>query len=70
MYNCKMTISNFESILNKLNLNILKSKFFYTRPSHEIRYNVKTKEIKHNPILFLKEFYVLGTVYLINKRTL
>tara|TARA_Y100001968_G_C19443310_1_gene763805 strand:- start:3500 stop:4282 length:783 start_codon:yes stop_codon:yes gene_type:complete len=70
MYNSKMTISNFESMLNKLDLNIINSKFFYIRPSHEIRYKVNTREIKHNPIFLLKEFYVLGTVYLVNKRTL
>ena len=67
MHECKMTISNFENILQQLDLNISNSKFFFCRPSHEIRYNFKTNELKHNPIKYLKEFYVLGTVYLINK---
>ena len=60
-----MTIANFESIINKLELDIIKSKFFFTRPSHEIRYGIKTKEVKHSPIDILKEFYILGTAYLL-----
>ena len=67
MYDCKMTISNFENIINTLNLQISNTKFFISRPSHEIRYKVKTREINHIPIKLLKEFYILGTVYFINK---
>ena len=65
MYDCKMTIKNFEKIIKKLNLNIIKTKFFYSRPSHEIRYNFKTRIVNHQPIPILKEFYILGTTYLI-----
>ena len=70
MYNSKMTISNFESMINELKLNIAQSKFFYCRPSHEIRYQIKTKEVKHSPIFWLKEYYILGTAYFINKSIL
>ena len=65
MYDCKMTIAKFESTINKLNLNIIKSRFFYSRPSHEIRYGIKTRRLDHNPMEILKEFYILGTVYLL-----
>ncbi len=65
MYDCKMTIKSFEKILTNLNLNVKKSKFFYSRPSHEIRYNFKTRIVNHRPIPILKELYVLGTTYLI-----
>ena len=65
MYDCKMTIKNFETIIKKLNLNITQTKFFYSRPSHEIRYDFKTRIVNHQPIPILKELYVLGTTYLI-----
>lgn len=60
-----MTISYFKKILNRTGLKIYKQRYFSVRPSHQIRYGVKTLRSPFGSIPFLREFLVLGTCYIL-----
>ena len=63
---CRMTISNFEKLIKQSNFVIEQNKFYFTRPSHEIRYGWKTRISPFGSIPLLREILVLGTVYLLS----
>ena len=66
LYDSKKTISMFYKLVNRNSYRIIDEKFFHVRPSHEIRYGIKTiksRLIYHIPIL--RELLITGTVFLI-----
>ena len=68
LYDSKKTISMFYKLINSNDYSILNEKFFHIRPSHEIRYGLKTIESRllwHIPII--RELLITGTVFLIKK---
>tara|TARA_Y100000994_G_scaffold107370_1_gene88476 strand:+ start:6343 stop:7128 length:786 start_codon:yes stop_codon:yes gene_type:complete len=69
LYDSKKTISMFYKLINNHRYRIIDEKFFHIRPSHQIRYGLKTIESKliwHIPII--RELLITGTVFLINNR--
>ena len=62
-----MTISGFKKLINQANMSISMQHFFTVRPSHEIRYNVKSFQSPFGSIPLIREFLVLGTCYLLKK---
>ena len=62
-----MTISRFKSLLKQSGLSISKQRFFTVRPSHEIRYNIKSFRSPFGSIPIMREFLILGTCYLLKK---
>ena len=62
-----MTISKFKNLLNQSDLSIFKQRFFTVRPSHEIRYNIKSFRSTFGPIPVIREFLILGTCYLLKE---
>ena len=68
LYESKKTISSFYKLINRKSYSILKKKFFHIRPSHEIRYGLKTMEshIAYR-IPVIKELLITGTIFLIRK---
>ena len=68
LYDSKKSIYAFYKLINKKKYQIVKKKFFYIRPSHEIRYHLKTLESKIiSNIPIIREFLITGTVFLISK---
>ncbi len=68
LYESKKTISSFYKIADRNNYKITHEKFFFVRPSHEIRYGFKTKESRFlSRIPVLRELFTTGTVFIINK---
>ena len=68
LYDSKQTISSFLSLINRQGYQALHSKYFHIRPSHEIRYGLKTIESKIiSKIPIIRELLVSGTVYLIKR---
>ena len=68
LYDSRKTISMFYKLVSQNGYSILDEKFFHVRPSHEIRYGIKTIEsrfIWNIPIL--RELLITGTVFLIQK---
>ena len=71
LYDSKKTISMFYKLINNHGYQIIDEKFFHIRPSHQIRYGLKTIESKliwHIPII--RELLITGTIFLINKKGL
>ena len=69
LYYSKKTISMFYSLINNNGYGVLDEKFFHIRPSHQIRYGLRTIESKfiwHIPVI--RELLITGTVFLINKK--
>ena len=63
---CKKTISMFYRLMTQNYYKILDKEFFYVRPSHEIRYGIKTiksRIVQHIPLL--REILITGTIFLI-----
>ena len=68
LYNSKKTISMLYKLVSRNGYFVVDEKFFHIRPSHEIRYGIKTMEsrlIRHIPII--RELLITGTVFLIRK---
>ena len=71
LYDSKKTISMFYKLINSNGYSVLDEKFFHIRPSHQIRYGLKTIESRllwHIPII--RELLITGTVFLINKKNI
>ena len=66
--NSGMTIANFKSIIKHSDLKICNEEYFSVRPSHEIRYGFKTRKSYISSIPLLKEIFILGTSYIIEKK--
>ena len=66
--NSGMSISNFKKILKNTNLKIINDTYFTIRPSHEIRYGLKTikSPLGHFPLL--REFLILGTCFILKNK--
>ena len=60
-----MTISNFKKILKKTGLSVYKKRFFSVRPSHEIRYGIKTLRSPFGYFPVFRELLILGTCYIL-----
>jgi len=68
LYESKKTIYSFHRLVNRKKYSITHKKFFHIRPSHEIRYGLKTMEsniISKIPVI--RELFVTGTIFLIKK---
>ena len=59
------TIYNFKRIVKKVNLKIHRERYFSIRPSHEIRYGIKTFRSPFGKIPLIREISVLGTCYIL-----
>ena len=55
--------------LQKANLKIYKERYFSIRPSHEIRYGIKTLRSPFGKIPLIREISVLGTCYILKNNT-
>ena len=62
-----MTINGFKKLISEANLSISNQRFITIRPSHEIRYNVKSFRSPFGNIPLIREFLVSGTCYLLKK---
>ena len=62
-----MTISGFKKLISKSNLSISNQRFFTIRPSHEIRYHIKSFQSPFGHIPLIRELFILGTCYLLTK---
>ena len=62
-----MTISGFKKLISKSNLSISNQRFFTIRPSHEIRYHIKSFQSPFGYIPLIRELFILGTCYLLTK---
>ena len=68
LYDSKKTISMFYRLISQKYYKVLDEEFFHVRPSHEIRYGVKTiksRVVHHIP--WLREILITGTIFLIKK---
>ena len=69
LYDSKTSIGSFYRLINKKRCNVIDKKFFHIRPSHQIRYGLKTMESKVAwRIPIIREMLITGTVFLINKK--
>ena len=58
----------FYELMSKNFYDIIDEEFFYVRPSHEIRYGIKTiksRVVHHIPLL--REVFITGTIFLIKR---
>ena len=62
-----MTINGFKKLINEAKLSVFNQRFFTIRPSHEIRYNVKSFQSPLGNVPLIREFFILGTCYLLKK---
>ena len=60
---CRMTIRNFIKIYKKLELEKTNSLFFTVRPSHTLRYGLKTRNSCLGKIPILRELFVTGVSF-------
>ena len=60
-----MTIFAFKKILKQVGLEIYRKRYFSIRPSHEIRYGIKTLKSPFGCFPLVREFLVLGTCYIL-----
>jgi len=63
--NSGMTISKFKKISKKAGFSIHKERYFSIRPSHGIRYGIKTSRSLFGYFPLVREFLVLGTCYIL-----
>ena len=63
----RLAINGFKKLINESKLSIFNQRFFTIRPSHEIRYNVKSFQSPFGNIPLIRELLVLGTCYLLKK---
>ena len=69
LYDSKTSISSFYNLINKKDYKIIGKRFFHIRPSHQIRYGLKTIESKVAwRIPIIRELLITGTIFLINKK--
>lgn len=60
---CRMTIGRFKRMVRRLQFSIQNEKYFFIRPSHELRYGWPLKESNLSRVPILKEILILGTVF-------
>ncbi|MBC8479553.1 MAG: class I SAM-dependent methyltransferase [FCB group bacterium] len=65
--NCRMTISGFNKLVRNTGFQMIWTKFFFVRPSHEIRLGWKTRSAWLGRIPILREVFTLGTVFLLKR---
>ena len=66
LYDSRKTIGMFYRLMSQNCYKILDKEFFYVRPSHEIRYGIKTirsRIVQHIPLI--REILITGTIFLI-----
>lgn len=66
LYDSRKTIGMFYRLMSQNCYKILDKEFFYVRPSHEIRYGIKTirsRVVQHIPLI--REILITGTIFLI-----
>ena len=69
LYDSGMSIRSFYRLIDKFSYQIIKQKFFTVRPSHELRYGLKTRESRFlHKIPILREFLITGTAFIVNKK--
>ena len=64
---CAMTINKFIKLIEKTKYNIQYQKYYFIRPSHELRYGLKTITSCFGKVPLFKEILVTGTVFILNK---
>ncbi len=65
----RMTLSNFKKLLAELDVCLLHERSYLVRPSHEVRYGVRTKTLRQGGPFFLREMLTGGYVCLSAWRT-
>ena len=66
LYDSRKTIGMFYRLMSQNCYKILDKEFFYVRPSHEIRYGIKTirsRVVQYIPLI--REILITGTIFLI-----
>ena len=66
LYDSRKTIGMFYRLISQNCYKILDKEFFYVRPSHEIRYGIKTirsRVVQYIPLI--REILITGTIFLI-----
>jgi 2-polyprenyl-3-methyl-5-hydroxy-6-metoxy-1,4-benzoquinol methylase len=61
---CRMTMRHFKQLARKTGMTILHEKHYFVRPSHEIRYGVKTRGAWFGKMPVLREILVSGATIL------
>ena len=64
---CAMTIRKFVKMIKKLDYIVKYQKYYFIRPSHELRYGMKTKISYFGKIPLIRELFVTGTVFVLKK---
>ena len=64
---CAMTIRKFIKLIKKLDYLVTYQKYYFVRPSHELRYGIKTKTSCLGKIPLIRELFVTGTVFVLKK---
>ena len=65
---CKMTIRTFIKLYKKLELKKVKSEFFTVRPSHTLRYGLRTRKSYLSKIPFMRELFVTGATFILKRK--
>ena len=63
----RMTILGFKNLITECGLEICFEERYLVRPSHEIRYGVKTRKLDWLQIPILEEFFVSGCTFILKK---
>lgn len=62
---CRMTIRHFKRLMRKTGMQIIHEKYYFVRPSHEIRYGWKTRGAPWGIIPLLRDVLVAGATMLV-----
>lgn len=62
---CRMTIRHFRQIIRKLEISVIRERFYLVRPSHEIRYGWKARPLRARGSGLIDEMRILGTAFLL-----
>ncbi|MBC8197421.1 MAG: class I SAM-dependent methyltransferase [Candidatus Marinimicrobia bacterium] len=65
----KMTIRNFKKLIESSDLEICNSERYFIRPSHEIRYGIKTKFANWMRIPIIEEMVISGCTFILKQKS-
>ena len=67
IYDCKMTIRQFNHLINESGFIIKNHEKYLIRPSHEIRYGIKMRKANLTDLPILREGLVTGCTFILSK---
>ena len=65
---CRMTLYHFKRLIARSKFQLENEKYFFVRPSHELRYGWRMRESNLSNIPLLREILILGSVYQLSPR--